>query len=130
MTVHLVAGRWRRSAPWLVCAGEAGVITVLAMLALVGGVSIVLRVAMSRPPRRGLSGSVAGRPDSPALPARSVVVRDEFAPPQPVPVAPFIDRLEPLQPPDTSVAVLGVETSTDESDRRLWLVVRDKLTRG
>jgi hypothetical protein len=104
-------------------------IAVLAAVGLVGAVSILLRIAMSRPPRRGLAGSVAGRTDSPALPACSVVVPDELAAPQPLAVQAHLDRLAPLPPPDTSVAVLGVDTDTEDNDRKLWLVARERLTK-
>lgn len=101
----------------------------LALLALLAAASIVLRIAMSRPPRHGLAKAVIGRPDSPALPVRSpVIAADAFSGLPTLPVAPYLSRMPDLPLPDTSLAVLGIEVSMDDNDKQLWLAARDRLS--
>lgn len=101
----------------------------LSMIAIAIAAGIVLRMSMSQPPRGGVSKSVQGRPESPALPAPSAPVLGEAlagAPPA-VPIAPQLARTAPLPSPQVSLAVLGVEHDRDADDKELWRLAREHL---
>lgn len=103
----------------------------LAILAVVVAASIVLRIAMSRPPRKGLAGSVRGRPDSSALPMLPITTSVEAlaGPPPHLAVQPRLARMPELPAPDASLAVLGIDADREDDDKKLWLLARDRLAR-
>ena len=103
----------------------------LAILAVVAGASIVLRIAMSRPPRKGLARGVRGRPDSPALPMLPTTTSAEAiaGPPPQLQVQPRLARMPELPAPDASLGVLGIDVDRDDDDKKLWLLARERLAR-